>query len=369
MPCPKRLRGAAAVVAVVAMWPAVPCVWAEDASTSKPAQTTAFVPSRAALDEVYEWLQHNPPDGTNRDARRRRMAVIQAACDRLAPADWDRYSNAWTEPNADQIDDAMEREHPALYYLGNATARALADIRATRVRKGLALWYLYNMGYVFKTPDACFAIDVHSRHAERLVDDLDFVLATHEHPDHWSGLLLDAMIEAKKPVVTRWYAGSTIVDEPAEFRFGTVRVKIDIGDHNHPSSVNDMLMFQVDCGPSANDAVIYHTGDDSNVLKMQPDRTPDVLIFHVQCNGMNVNDAFRRVGPRMMLPSHLLELGHCPTLPRISRWPFEFAFAVIEPTPPDRAAILTWGERWLLPGTVLETPATQDASTSPRESR
>ncbi len=135
-----------------------------------------FTPSRTELDEVRHWLWENPPDGRNRADRRKRMAVIQKACDQLSSSVFDHeyYEDCSTYPS--RTDARMEADYPALYYLGRASDQAMDDIRKTGVKKGLAVWFLYNMGYVFKTPKQCFAIDIHARGAERLARDLDFLL-------------------------------------------------------------------------------------------------------------------------------------------------------------------------------------------------
>ncbi len=328
-----------------------------------------FTPSRAELDEVRQWLWENPPDGTNRADRRKRMAVIQKACEQLSSSVFDHeyYKDYSTYPT--RTDAKMEADYPALYYLGRATDQAMDDIRKTRVKKGLAVWFLYNMGYVFKTPEKCFAIDIHNRGTERLARDLDFLLVTHVHSDHRWDMLLKQMLEAGKPVLTNLsdrarthldLPSGTMVNKPSEFRFGDIRVKVDIGDHGWGSSV-DVLMFQVDCGESANNYTIYHTGDAANVAKMRPDKEVDIFIVHAGLDtaglSTSVKQAIRHLKPRLTFASHVLELGHSPKLPHVGRVPFDCAFWTIRGIPTNEATVLTWGERWLAPGTVLEVEA------------
>ena len=43
------------------------------------------------------------------------------------------------------------------------------------------------------------------------------------------------------------------------------------------------------------------------------------------------------------------------TSPIIRRWSFDYAFKRIQNIPEAEASVFTWGERWLIPGTVLET--------------
>jgi hypothetical protein len=308
------------------------------------------------LDEVREWLWNHPPDGTNRSERRKRIHFLQEVCETLPSSTYREYMSAWngTKKKAD----ALEREHPALYYLRTAIVHAIQNIRQTRVKRGLALWYVYNMGYVFKTPETCFGIDLHGRDVELLANDLDFLLITHNHKDHYSEPLLKAMIAAKKPVITRWYPDSILVKHPDEFRFGTVRVKVDIGDHWRYVPLlmkNTMLMFQIDCGETTNHCTIYHSGDNSTLKKMRPDRPVDLLFLHVHVLGMPVETVIRHLSPRKTFVSHVMELHHPSTSPIIRRWSYDYAFKRMQDISEAEASVLTWGERWLVPGTVLET--------------
>lgn len=342
-----------------------------------------FTPTREQLENVHEWLWTHSPNENNRAERRKNMNFIQTACDQLKPSVYDDYYVAgqahWyknlQDPRRDaslkelQTTSELESQYPALYYLHIATEHAIKDIRKTHVKRGLAVWYIYNMGYIFKTPEHCFAIDLNLANSERLVEDLDFLLLTHGHGDHWSLPLVMEMAKAGKPVIQRLRAirlldtfedllGKTAVEHPAEFHFGAVRVKVDIGDHGDlwpHRRTNDMLMFQVDCGQAANSCTIYHTGDGGNLDKMRPDRRVDILIGCVQAGTLSIKKMIRHLKPRMTLVSHVLELGHSPKLPRPYRWSFNYAFRAIKNVRHE-ATVLTWGERWLLPGTVLQEP-------------
>lgn len=312
-----------------------------------------FEPNKGQLDQLHAWFRQNPPTGENRAERRQRAAILQTASDQLSVPVWEEYLSRW-RTNPTRSGNTLDN-YPVLYYMRKAMDQAVEDIKTTRVEEGLALWFMYNMGYVFKTPDACFGIDLRFPAAERLTEELDFLLVTHEHADHYWQPLMDAMIQANKPVVTRSYGNTSVVTSPTELQFGPVRVKVDIGDHdrNKPDQTNNMLMFQVDCGEASGDCTIYHSGDANNYEKMQPDREVDIFIPHVAV-GMSVPAAVGHLKPRMTLASHVLELGHEQGPTRIS---LDRAFQVIEGLPPAEAAILTWGERRLAPGTVLEGQA------------
>jgi len=306
-------------------------------------------PSNAELDNVREWFWDHPPDGKNAPERREKMAVIQAAADQFPAVDANRYMVKWSlSPRAMK---PLEKKG-APYYLRHATDHAIKDLRHTRVTHGLVVWHLYNMGYVFKTPDATFGIDICLPDASRLAKDLDFLLISHNHNDHFAGGLAGAMATAGKPVVSAFFQRGAVVNEPADLQFGVVRVKVRLGDHsrNNPRRRDDMLMFQVECGPNADHRVIYHSGDGANYEKMNPDRPVDLFIPHVACSGMKVADAIRHVNPKWTLVSHVLELTHGIGG---ARWTYEYAFHEIGDLPESQATVLTWGERLVLPGTTF----------------
>jgi hypothetical protein len=348
-------------------------------------QYDQFTPSRQKLDQVRQWLWQNPPNGKNRAERRKRMAVVQTACDQLRDSVFHEYVWAgeadWTKSfthsgwdtflsKSYRTTSEMEAQYPSLYFLGRAVNHAIEDIRTTKVKKGLAVWHMYNMGYVFKTPESCFAIDLILPYSEQLFADIDFLLVTHGHGDHVSLPLIVEMIKAGKPVIQRmpevafWESfedilSKTIIDQPSEFRFGNIRVKVDVGDHHLPRTKDEeelfrdfVLTFQIDCGPSANDCTIYHAGDAGNARKMAPDKNVDVLIIN---GGAPCKQIVAHLNPGLTFVSHILELGHSPKLPDPSRSPFDFAYHwSMRSLPENKSATLTWGERWLLQDTVLK---------------
>ena len=307
-------------------------------------------PDNRELDAVRAWFQSHPPDGANRAERLAKMAVLQAAADQFSNDDGVKALMSWGLSQK-----RRKAETGVQYYIESAIDGAVKEIHKTKVRHGVVIWYLYNMGYVFKTPDVCFGIDICIPGAKRLVRDLDFCLISHPHVDHNAGGMGHAMIDAHKPVITGFLQGSTIVTHPAEFHFGPARVKIDIGDHSprDPDRCNNMLMFQVDCGPSSGDFTVYHSGDGANYEKMTPDRPVDVYIPHVACSGMEVAEAMRHVHPKVTLVSHIMELTHGRDG---ARWAFAFANDKIKDFPESEAIILTWGERWIPPGTEFTPP-------------
>jgi hypothetical protein len=144
-----------------------------------------------------------------------------------------------------------------------------------------------------------------------------------------------------------------------KIKLKNLTIKIDVGDHQQrPEQHNNMLMFQIDCGEDANNFCLYHSGDGCNFYKMKPDRPLDLFIVHTGTGNMKVENAIAHLHPKFTLVSHMMELAHSPHPPHDWRFPFDFAFNTIKNTPPEKADLLTWGERWLAPRTQLakQTP-------------
>ncbi len=305
------------------------------------------------LDNVYSLIRRDSISIYNRKARIEVLSVIQKACSKVPARIYYKYMRSWEKNSA--LADSLESSYEALHYLRKSIQNAIEEIDIVEIEQGVVIWHFYNMGYVFKTKNSCFGIDIHCRDAEQLEKHLDFLLITHHHHDHFSPKLIDAMLNVDKPVITRRYKGSITVRKSREFKFGSVRVKVDIGDHHRHLpliSTNNMLMFQVDCEDEAGNYTIYHSGDGNGIRKMIPDRDVDILIVHVQLP-MPLKKAVNRVNPKITLVSHVMELSHSGGFPMPMRWSYDYAFRKMKDLEEEKAIVLSWGEKWLFPGTRI----------------
>lgn len=80
--------------------------------------------------------------------------------------------------------DGDTRSLASLEKLERAFERVVNEIDSTEITGTPAVWSLYNMGYLVKTRESFFSIDLIHRRATELVDKLDFALITHNHGDH-----------------------------------------------------------------------------------------------------------------------------------------------------------------------------------------
>ncbi len=230
-------------------------------------------------------------------------ARLQREVDDVTPQDYKAYM-AGGETSALK---------PALARLDRAFDKVLADVRETVVTERPAVWFVYNMGLVVKTPQTVFTIDLVHRHAEKIVPLLDFALITHNHGDHFTEAFYRAVNGAGKTVVSNfkdnygaqpWGTRGGYTRATKEFRFKDVEVRTTLTDHN-PYLVDFTTAFEVRVGRYT----LYHTGDCCAATKLNPTRQPDLWLVHPYC-GLKVADGIRKFRPARTAVLHLNEFGH-----------------------------------------------------------
>ena len=235
---------------------------------------------------------------------------------------------------------------PALKRLDAVVDTIKSEIKKTRVTSGTpAVWLVYNMGLVIKTAETCFAIDLVHRRAAELAPLFDFLLLTHNHSDHCSEPLYKAVNGAKKTVISNfkdnygvadWSKNGGYVRGVKTFGVRDVEIKTALSDHNG-YLVDFTTTFEIRVG----NFVIYHTGDSSNISKLNPTAQPDLWVVHPRC-GLNVLDGYRKFAPKQTAICHLNELGH-------DKWRWSWADGLAEKAKIEgaggKAFVPVWGER------------------------
>ena len=213
-------------------------------------------------------------------------------------------------------DDGDTRGLTSLEKLEEAFAKVLCEVNETEVVEHPAVWSVYNMGYVVKTREVLFSIDLVHRRAPELAPLLDFALITHNHDDHWRPEFYRAMNGAGKTVVSNFLDNFGVGDWKGRggytranriFSFGDVEVRTSLIDHND-YLIDFTTAFEIRVG----DWILYHTGDSGKGCEEKLGTVwgrPDLWLFFPGC-GVNVAEAVRNVQPRRIVFGHLWELGH-----------------------------------------------------------
>ena len=274
---------------------------------------------------------------------------FQREIDGITPSVWGKYYQRGTNVPADEVA-AMRAKYPALGRYEDAFDKVVAAVKATEVKDRPAVWFVYNMGFLVKTPKSLFAVDLHHRRAEELAPLLDFALITHNHGDHYTRRFYRAMDDVEmKTVVSNFkdnYGAHFGEKHPGgytravkTFEFGDVKVRTSYVDHNS-YLVDFTTAFEITVG----DFVMFHSGDCSSADKFKLEcPNPDLWMFHPYC-GMDAVAGAQAVKPKLAVVAHLNELGHAK-----DRWRWTWAQGDAAKSKLEaagfKAVVPLWGDR------------------------
>ena len=230
---------------------------------------------------------------------------------------WQRETDLVTaETYGKYLQDGNVRSLATLEKLEAAFAKVFREAQETVVKDVPAVWSVYNMGYIVKTRESLFSIDlVHRRDAE-FAPKLDFALITHNHSDHWREGLYNAMNGAGKTVISNfldnygvrnWLKDGGFTRAKKVFKIKDVEISTSLIDHNN-YLVDFTTAFEIRVG----DWLLYHTGDSGSGTEPKLETRwgrPDLWLFFPGC-GVNVSKAVAKVNAKRVVFGHLWELAH-----------------------------------------------------------
>ena len=218
--------------------------------------------------------------------------------------------------------DGNTRNQVSLEKLERAFCKVLREVEETKVGDVPAVWSVYNMGYVVKTRETLFSIDLVHRRAPELAPRLDFALITHNHSDHWRPEFYRKMDGAGKMVISNfldnygaadqkrggaWHERGGFTRAVKTFRFRDVEIRTSLVDHNR-YLIDFTTAFSIRVGSWS----MYHTGDcgsGSESKLVTAWGRPDLWTFFPGC-GIDVARAIRKVDAKHVVFGHLWELEH-----------------------------------------------------------
>ena len=273
--------------------------------------------------------------------RRAAMAEMQKYADSFTHTLFNEYLG--TTPGTEK-EKALEGWGLMRFY-NLALEKLLKEIPATKVEKGqVVMWQLYNMGYVVKTENQCFGIDLYHKHVEKLAPMIDFLLITHKHGDHYYKSLVDLLESQGKAVYSNFLNNGHRVKTGDEFRIGDISVKVTTVDHN-ATLKNFVNTYEVNCHEQGErDYVLFFSGDAHNYEQLNPSCKVDVFIPHLAV-GLNMSKAVEKINPSVVLMSHILELGHSITQ---WRWSYQYGLNECEKLNREGVYLPVWGEKIVL---------------------
>ena len=311
---------------------------------SETIENKSAIPPFVPLDEVKDAVRTVFATAMDdNDARRSAMRVLEAADMHCTPEEYTAFYTSGLDLTPCEVARAIEAQ-PILYFYEAAFDKVKREVESTAVAPGSTiLWHVYNMGYVVKTPDSCFALDLHHRRSEELIPMLDFLVVTHDHTDHKTARLLDGFAKTGKPIVSNFYPHTGYSAAPQTMTLGSITLHTCITDHNRKLT-NFVQPCEIEITGKNRKIVIFTGGDTFDPTQFEM-HNPEVDVFIVHPRvGLVVAEAQKIVDPRLTLISHLLEMHHYHDQ---WRWGFDVGFDELEKSRAnDRAAATPlWGDR------------------------
>ena len=262
---------------------------------------------------------------------------------------WDEATGLVTPQDYKQyLRDGKTRGFKALDALERALDKVIGEAKDTVVTGDApAVWSVYNMGYIVKTRQSLFAIDLNHRRGTEIAPFLDFALVTHKHRDHWRGDFYKAMDSAGKTVVSN-FLGNKGASECGHasgekvFKIKDVEIRTFRVDHAKEAwGIDFTTAFEIKIG----DFRLLHTGDcrPSNGKLCVKWGRPDLWLFFPM-SGLDIADAMRRIGPKRVVFGHLWELGHAVGKGRAHKWHINRAMPKAKSQCGD-VSVAFWGDR------------------------
>lgn len=205
--------------------------------------------------------------------------------------------------------DGDTRGYAALENLEAAFEKVMRGVKETEVTGDIpAIWSVYNMGYVIKTREALFAVDLVHRRANELAGMVDFTLITHNHSDHWMESFASAVASRGKLVISNFLPHNGYTRARKVFKIKDVEVRTSLIDHNR-RLIDFTTAFEIRVGGKW---TVYHTGDSGDGTEPKLETiwgNPDLWLFFPGC-GINTKSAIKKVAAKRVVFGHLWELAH-----------------------------------------------------------
>ena len=231
---------------------------------------------------------------------------------------WDEATEAVSpEEYCAYLRDGDTRGYKALMANALAFEKVMREVKSTVVTGDVpAIWSVYNMGYIVKTRESLFSIDLNHRRGTEFAPLLDFALVTHNHGDHWRKDFYKAMTARGKVVISNFLDNPRFNEMKGDsekgvgtYKINDVEIRTSLIDHNdEPWGINFTMAFEIRVG----NWLLYHTGDSGRGTEpklVTPWGRPDLWLFFPGC-GINTARAVEKVNPKRIVFGHLWELGH-----------------------------------------------------------
>jgi len=299
------------------------------------------------LEEVFHYSVNRDGDSVYDEKWKFNIGILQQTADTSIQGDeFRKYRDQW-DKNIDEETDYSNRS--IIKYLEKCQMKVFKsllsdehDVNDNRLR----IYSLYNMGYVICENGTKIGVDISARQSELIADKLDLLIVTHQHRDHWTPRLVEKMIQINKSVYTSNHTefpkGVIRVSESVDIKMKGFGISIKLGDQSEKKGwINDNLLVEI---VSSSGISILHTGDNSNVQKIETKMPINILIAHVNSYGCHIRDVIKKVQPTCVIPSHWLELSHNDNdMEPSPRWTMNYLMEIVGEYPKEFMDVILWG--------------------------
>ena len=233
---------------------------------------------------------------------------------------------------------------------------------------GTSIWQMYNHGFLVKTPQNVFAFDlIHqyidyewtnwgTRLPEEIVDQIEVLFISHMHIDHQDWELADSVtanggyvVVPDDPTDPWLYPGNTPMAVGETINLCGLQIKAHYALHGDVTT----RQYEVLC---QNGLKILHTGDNQTSQTLPVINDLDVLLLNGWINEsgdtpavIGMRNAVNKLAPTVMIPGHIMELGH-PAPDRGLR--YSWALEADDVPLPSDVIVMAWGERYFISGPI-----------------
>ena len=203
--------------------------------------------------------------------------------------------------------DGGTRGFASLEKLEAAFEKVMREVKDAKVDDIPAVWSVYNMGYVIKTRESLFSIDLVHRRDMEFASMLDFALVTHNHGDHYRKNLCKAIADRKRLVISNFIPVKGYTRAKKTFKIKDVEIRTSLIDHND-WLIDFTTAFEIKVG----NWTLYHTGDSGRGTEPKLETVwgrPDLWLFFPGC-GIDTAKAVAKVQAKRIVFGHLWELEH-----------------------------------------------------------
>ncbi len=269
------------------------------------------------------------------------MAAIQTMADEISRADFLPFARFLSDAKTIE---KLFNKYPILRHYEASFDKVLRELSTATVSDGeIYLWHIYNMGYVFKTNQCCFAVDINHRRAAELEKYIDFLLITHNHQDHFTPALIDAMKKSSKPIISNFIECNGFAKDGIIFDFRDVKIITSKPIAHNKRLPKFVTTFEIIVYKNSEPKLGFlHSGDAHNYKELEVKiECPHILIPHIRV-GLNIPQACKKIGAQGVFASHILELAH-----DINKWRWSVfdGFSTCAKPEIKNCRLPMWGEK------------------------